>query len=112
MTMRPNLHFHSFWANNCRAIRQCQIADKALQDGHTESAAVHYAKALKYFETAHQRLSDAEDKTNKRLRALLKSGNNQLEKALTEYSAGYAHSARAHYARALEKYDEALDLAS
>lgn len=109
--MRPNPRFRSVWANTSRAIRQCQIADKALQDGYTESATDHYVRALKYFEAACQRLGRSERGTDRRLSKLLESGNDQLKKALNEYSAGYEHSARAHYEDALEMYDRALDLA-
>ena len=108
--MRANLHFHSVWANTSRAIRQCQMADRVLQDGLAESATDHYRKALEFFAAARKGLARAEDRANQKLGDLLQAGNDQLELALSEYAAGYPHSARAHYDNAFKKYDEALDL--
>ena len=98
------------WANASKAIRHCQIADKAMQDGCRTSASDHYVQALQYFSLAREHLARSRTVTERRAGKLLESGNEQLRKALGEYMQGYAHSGRAHYEDALRQYDAALEL--
>lgn len=98
------------WANTAKGIRQCQKADTALLNGDYDTAGRHFDKALSHFETAVEHLAKAEDAANVRIGNLLDDGNQQLQKAIDQYAEGDIDSAEGHYEKALEKYDEALDL--
>lgn len=108
--MAQNFPGDRAWVIASKAIRQCQIADEALQEGRQISASDHYRRALRYFSRARAYLSKADTRIQRRAGELLASGNEHLEKALVEYGEGYTHSGRAHYLDALRKYDAALDL--
>jgi len=98
------------WANTAKGIRECQKADNALLDGNVDSARNHYSKALSHFETAVEHLAKAEDDAYVRAGNLLGDGDQQLQKAIDLYAEGDVDGAKSHYEKALEKYDEALDL--
>lgn len=98
------------WANTAKGVRQCQKADKVLQDGKVDSATNHFSKALNYFGTAVDHLAKAEDDAYVKAGNLLDDGNQQLQKAIDRYADGDTDSAEGHYEKALDKYDEALDL--
>jgi len=98
------------WANTSKGIRQCQKADKALVNGKVDSASRHFSEALNYFATAVDHLAKAAEDADVKAGKLLDDGNQQLQKALDRLADGDTASAGAHYEKALDKYDEALDL--
>lgn len=98
------------WANTAKGVRQCQKADKAFEGGKADSAGNHFNKALGYFATAVEHLAKAEDDAQVKAGKLLDDGNQQLQKSIDKYADGDNDSAEKHYEKALEKYDEALDL--
>jgi tetratricopeptide (TPR) repeat protein len=108
--LRTDLLFGPAGVNTARAVRECQIADSVLRDVGPSLATVRYERALDYFAKACEQLARSEYEAERRAGAFLRSGNDQLQKALGEYAEGYAHSARAHYLDAFENYDKALEL--
>ena len=98
------------WANAAKGIRQCQKADKAWQKGNTDSAGDHFGKALEKFEIAVEHLAKAAEDADIKAGKLLSEGNQQLQKAIDQFANDDADGAKKHYEKALDKYDEALDL--
>ena len=108
--MGMDYQLYRAWANTAKGIRQCQKADKVLQDGKTDSAANHFSKAAGYFATAVDHLAKAEDDADVKAGNLLDDGNQQLQKAVDQWVDGNVDGAEKHYDKALDKFDEALDL--
>lgn len=98
------------WANTSKGIRQCQKADKALDKGNVDSAAKHFNKALDYFSTAVDHMAKAEDDANAKAGKLIDAGDDDLQTAVDMYVDGDLDGAEKYYEKALDKYDEALDL--
>ena len=108
--MGMDYQLHRAWANVAKGIRQCQKADKAWQKGRTESVADHFGKAVYSFETAVEHLAKAADDADVKAGKLLSEGNQQLQKAIDQFADDDVDGAERHYEKALDKYDEALDL--
>ena len=108
--MGMNYQLDRAWAATAKGVRQCQKADKVLLEGKVDSAANHFDKALNYFAIAVDHLAKAEDDANIKAGNLLDAGDEQLQKAIDRWRDGDADSAENHYEKALDKYDEALDL--
>jgi tetratricopeptide (TPR) repeat protein len=98
------------WANTAKGVRQCQKADKAFQDGKDDAAADHFDKAINYFAIAVEHLANADDDAYVKAGNLLDDGNQQLKKAIDQWTDGNVDGAVSHYDKALDKYDQALDL--
>jgi hypothetical protein len=98
------------WANAAKGLRQCQKAEKALESGRTDAASDHFAKAGDKFGTAVDHLLKADDDAYKKAGSLLDDCNKQLQKAADAFLDGNDASAANHYDKALDKFDEALDL--
>ena len=108
--MGMNYQLDRAWVNAAKGVRQCQKADKVFAKGKVDSATDHYAKALNYFGTAVDHLAKAEDDAEIKAGKLVDDGNQQLQTAIDRWTDGDDSSARRHYEKALDKYDEALDL--
>lgn len=108
--MGIDYQLYRVWANTSKGVRQCQKADKALQEDNADSATNHLEKALNYFGYAAEHMAKAEDDAVVKAGKLLDAGNGQLQKALDLYAEGHTDRAQNHYDEALEKYDEAFDL--
>ena len=108
--MGMNYQLDRAWANTARGIRQCQKAYKVLQDGKVDSATNHFSKALGYFATAVDHLAKAEDDADIKAGNLLDDGSQELQKAIDRWTDGDVDGADKHYEKALDKYDEALEL--
>ncbi|MEE4662231.1 MAG: hypothetical protein V2J89_17305 [Halieaceae bacterium] len=108
--MGMNYQLDRAWANAAKGIRQCQKADKLLLEGEADSAAKHFDKALGYMATAVDHLAKAEDDAEIKAGNLLQEGSQQLDKATACWTKGDLDGAGAHYDKALDKFDDALDL--
>ena len=98
------------WANATKGVRQCQKADKLLDKGDVDSAVKHFNKALDYFGTSVDHLAKAEDDANVKAGKLFDAGDEELQKAIDKYVDGDTDGAGKYYEKALDKYDEALEL--
>lgn len=93
-----------------KGFRQFQKADNKLVDGNVDSAVNHLDKGLNLFGTAMDHLAKAEEDAYNKAGGEIDKGNKDLRKSIDEYSNGDVDSAAKHYASALDKYDEALEL--
>lgn len=98
------------WVNAAKGIRQLQKADKAMQKDHMDSADDHFNKALHFFAIGVEHLEKAEDDADIKAGKYMSEGDDQLRKAVRLYAEGDVDAAEMHYEKALDKYDEALDL--
>ena len=108
--MGMDFQIASAWVNTSRGLRQCQKGDKALQAAKVDSAADHYNKALNCFASAADHLMKAEDDANTKAGNLLDAGNQEMQKAIDQFGGGNVAGAEKHYDKALDKYDQAMDL--
>lgn len=108
--MGIDFQIHRASVDISKGFRQFQKADKSLTNDHVESAVNHLDKGLNLFATAMDHLAKAEDDAYAKAGNEIDKGNRELQKSIGEYSEGNIDSAGKHYARALDNYDDALDL--
>lgn len=96
--------------NMSKAFRQFQKADNALSDGNSDSAVNHLADGLDYFQKSMDHLGKAADDNLNDAYNQIDKGNQELQKSIDAYSDGNDDRASNHYSKALDCYDEALDL--
>jgi tetratricopeptide (TPR) repeat protein len=108
--MGMNFQVHRAAVNAAKGIRQFQKADQALTNDNVDSAVNHLNKGLDDFASALDHLANAEDDAYAKAGGEIDKGNQELRKTIDALGAGNVDSAQSHYDKALEKYDEALDL--
>ncbi len=93
-----------------KGIRQFQKADKALSNDNPDSAVNHLEKGLENFGSALSHLEKAEEDAYVKAGSEIDKGNQELSKSIDKFADGNLDSARSHYEKALDRYDEALEL--
>ena len=108
--MGIDYQMHRASVNIAKGFRQFQKADNMLAKGNVDSAVKHFDKGLKCCVTAEDHFLKAEDDAYSKAGKEIDKGNKELKKSIDEYAQGNIDSAGRHYASAMNKYDEALDL--
>ena len=93
-----------------RAFRQFQRADKALNNDNTDSAVSHLKKGITLVAKSIDHISNAVDDTFDNAADMFEKGNKELQKSIDAFADGKDDSAKRHYEKALDLYDEALEL--
>ena len=97
-------------ANIAKGFRQFQKADNELADDNINSAVKHFDKGLNYFVTAEDHFEKAEDDAYSKAGTEIDKGNTELKKTIEDYANGDVDGAHKHYASAMNRYDQALEL--
>ena len=108
--MGIDFQLHRASVDMSKGFRQFQKADNEFYKDNMDSAVRHLDKGLDRFASALNHLANAEDDAYSKAGSEIDKGNNQMRKALDEYADGNVDSANKHYGKAVEYYDDALDL--
>ncbi len=108
--MGVEYQMHRASVDTAKGFRQFQKADNELSKDNFDSAVIHLNKGLDCFSTAIDHIAKAEDDAYSKAGSEIDQGNNEMRKSIDDYANGDLDSGQRHYAKALDKYDEALDL--
>lgn len=108
--MGTNFQVYRAAANAAKGIRQFQKADEAIAKDKADSAVRHLNKGLDKFASSLDHLEKAEDDAFAKAAKEIDQGNEQLKKAIEAFADGNDDRAASHYEKALDKYDDALDI--
>ena len=108
--MGMNFELNKGAVHIARGIRQINKASDKAGDGNYDSTAKHLDKALVQFADALNNFMNAEDDLAAKVGSEIDKGKAQLQKARDAYADGDYDSSDRHLDKALEYFDEALDL--
>lgn len=93
-----------------KAMRQFQRADKAFSNENDDRGVKHLKKGFELLGKAYDHLVQADEDAYNKAGEEIGKGNTQLEKSIDSYASGNDDSGDRHYEKALDHYDNALDL--
>lgn len=108
--MGMNFQVYRAAVNAAKGIRQFQKADEAIAREKVDSAVRHLNKGLDDFASSLDHLEKAENDAFAQAAKEIDQGNEQLKKAIEAYADGNDDRAASHYEKALDRYDDALDI--
>lgn len=92
-----------------RAFRKFQRADNAFSNGKANDAVNDLQKGYSLITGALNHIANASEDTYNKAGDKIKSGNDEIQKSIDEYSNGKNDSGARHFSSAMSFYDEALD---
>lgn len=95
-----------------RAFRQFHKADKAYINENTDSAVRHLEKGITLVAKALDHIENAVDDTLEEAAKKFEKGNEEIQKSIDAFADDNDDGAERHWDKAMDLYDEALELVS
>ena len=93
-----------------RAFRQFHKADNDFVNGNVDSASKHLERGLNLAVKGLDHIGKAVDDTLDEAASKFEKGNEELQKSIDAFVDGNDNGAEKHFGKAMDLYDEALDL--